>query len=185
MNKNIELEYKVLVSKEQFYDLYNHYNKPTFFTQVNVYYDTFHLDIRKMRGAMRIRDVDGDHIFTLKLPSVIGVMEFEKSLPENKLESLQDEEILTLLQKNHIQGPFRELTTLKTQRAIINTGYAELCFDISSYGDTTDYEIEYEYIKDHDGLKAFQEIMDTIHVTYTGNCISKIQRALLAANIKD
>ena len=178
MNKNIELEYKVLVTKEQFEALYKHFNEPSFRTQVNVYYDTLDMAIRKTRGSMRIRDLYDCHIFTFKMGSQLGLLEFEKDVPTNSLESLEDEEIQNLLARYHFSGPFKQLTKLKTQRAIVNTGNAELCFDISEYNGKTDYEIEYEYIKDHDGLHDFQAILDYIHVTYTHNCSAKIVRAL-------
>lgn len=183
MNKNIELEYKVLVTKEQFEALYERYNKPSFRTQVNVYYDTLDMAIRKTRGSMRIRDLYDRHIFTFKMGSQFGLLEFEKDVPSNSLESLEDEEICNLLARYHFHGPFKQLTKLKTQRAIINTGNAELCFDISEYNGHMDYEIEYEYLKDHDGLHDFQAILDTINVTYTHNCSSKIVRAL--ASLQD
>ena len=65
-----------------------------------------------------------------------------------------------------------------TKRAVVETENAELCFDISTYGNHTDYEIEYEYKKEHDGLSIFQDIMKQINVVYEKNCISKIQRAI-------
>ena len=41
-----------------------------------------------------------------------------------------------------------------------------------------DYEVEYEYLRPHDGLKAFQELLDQIGAKYEGNCRSKVMRAV-------
>lgn len=178
MKKHIEKEYKILVTKEQFYQLLNKYPNITFYSQTNYYIDTNDQQIRNMKGAMRIRHTNDKYIFTLKLPSDDGLLEFEKEVTSASLETLQDEEIQNLLNQYHISGNFQYTTKLHTQRAIHQTPYAELCFDISTYHDITDYEIEYEYLLDHDGLQAFQEILKPIQVTYTTNCDSKIKRAL-------
>lgn len=178
MNNNIEKEYKILVTKEQFNTLYKHFNQPLFYSQTNVYYDTCNYDIRNAKGAMRIRDINKDHIFTLKMHSSKGLLEYEKNLPSNSIECFEDEEISSLLNQYHIQGPFHEIGNLKTERAIYYTEYAELCFDINTYNGIVDYEIEYEYKKDHDGLTVFQNILSIVNIVYTSNCISKIQRAL-------
>lgn len=178
MNKNIEKEYKVLLTKEQFEKLLSNYPNAVFKTQCNTYYDTDTHCIQKKKGAMRIRQINDKFIFTLKMHSNDGLLEFEKEVNENSLNSFQDVEIQNLLDKFHINGNLIELTTLCTQRATIETEFAEICFDISSYNGCTDYEIEYEYKKEHDGLSIFQDILKDVHITYTSNCKSKIQRAL-------
>ncbi len=178
MNNNIEKEYKILVTKEQFNTLYKHFNAPSFYSQTNIYYDTYDFAIRNVKGSMRIRDINNKHIFTLKMHSPKGLLEYEKNLPYNSIECFNDEEISSLLNKYHIQGPFHKIGNLKTERAIHDTEYAELCFDINTYNGIVDYEIEYEYKKDHDGLTAFQNILSIANIEYTSNCISKIQRAL-------
>ncbi len=178
MKKNIEKEYKILVTKEQFYSLLERYPNITFESQTNYYIDTENQMLRAMQGAMRIRHINNQYIFTLKLPSEKGLLEFEKEVASASLESLEDEKIKNLLEQYHIDGNFQFTTKLHTQRAIHRTPYAELCFDISTYNQITDYEIEYEYLCEHDGLQAFQDILKPIQVIYTKNCDSKIKRAL-------
>lgn len=178
MNKNIEKEYKVLVTKQQFDELLSRYNNITFNEQVNTYYDTLNSDIRKMKGAMRIREINGTFLFTLKTREGENLLEYEKDVQENTISMLQQKEILELLSTFDIFGPFQEIATLSTKRAIYNNGYAEVCFDISSYNGKCDYEIEYEYKKEHDGLSLFQEILNPIHIQYEKNCDSKIKRAI-------
>lgn len=46
------------------------------------------------------------HIFTLKMQSEEGLLEFEKPVPKNAITSLEDEEIQELLHRYQLQGPF-------------------------------------------------------------------------------
>lgn len=178
MNKNIEKEYKILVSKEQFQTLLNEYPKAVFKEQINTYYDSVDFMIREAHGAMRIRYIDNAYIFTLKMHSSKGLLEFEKEVEQNDSSIFQASEIKSLLDSYHLTGPFQQITELKTQRAMIETEFAELCFDISEYNGHKDYEIEYEYKKEHDGFTVFNHLLRKIHLTYTKNCDSKIKRAM-------
>ena len=178
MNKNIEKEYKILLTKDQFTALTAHYPNLNFIRQINTYYDTEDMSIRASKGAMRIREKEGSFIFTLKKHSTEGLLEYECEVAANHSSIFEQEDIQALLNSYQIEGPLHQIAELITDRAAIDTGFAELCFDISSYNGITDYEIEYEYKKDHDGLSCFQKILEPIGVQYQKNCTSKIQRAL-------
>ncbi len=178
MKLHIEKEYKILVSKDQFERLLQHYPQAVFQKQVNTYYDTENLLIRKKYGAMRIREIGSTFIFTLKERCDHGVKEHECIVTENSLKALQTEEIQGLLQALQIHQPIVKIAQLTTYRAVIPLENAELCFDYSEYNDTCDYEIEYEYTKPHDGLQAFNQILSSISLTYKNNCPAKIKRAI-------
>lgn len=178
MDKNIEKEYKILLTREQFYQLLEKYPSLHFIEQVNIYYDNENNDIRNMRGAMRIRSKQRKHVFTLKVHTSEGLHEYECPVVGNNTDSLSKDEITNLLTTFQIQGPFHPIAKLKTARAMYINDYAELCFDINQYNETIDYEIEYEYKKEHDGFTAFNEILKQINVEYKSNCKSKIARAL-------
>lgn len=178
MKKNIEKEYKILVTKDQFYTLLKEYPEARFIEQINTYYDTENMAIQKAHGAMRIRQIEGSFIFTLKMHSEDGLLEFEKEVHENSVTIFHDPEIQEILALYQIEGKLQEITVLRTQRAMIQTGFAELCFDISSYNGKTDYELEYEYKQEHDGLPIFNELLAKAGLHYKKNCTSKIKRAI-------
>lgn len=178
MDKNIEKEFKILVNKEQFDQLKIDYEPLEFETQINTYFDSEDHCIEKKKGAMRIRTKNGIHIFTLKLQSNEGLYEFECKVDSNDVSSLYTDEILILLDEYGICGPFYPIATLKTNRAVFESEYAELCFDINYYNDVVDYEIEYEFKKEHDGFNLFNAFLSKVDLTYEKNCKSKIQRAL-------
>lgn len=178
MNKNIEKEYKILLTKEQFEDLCRFYEPLHFVEQVNVYYDTSNRCIESMQGALRIRSKEGKHIFTLKMHDNGNLLEYECEVKNNTVEALGEPSIQSLLTQYNINGSLHQTTTLVTKRAIVEDEYAQLCFDINLYNGMIDYEIEYEYKKDHDGRKQFSDILNKINVSYTKNCKAKIARAL-------
>lgn len=178
MNTRIELEYKQLVSKEQFEALLTAYPNLVFHTHINTYYDTVHHDIETMHGAMRIREMDGKFIFTLKWWENSDLIEHEIDVDTNDIAVFQSREIMNVLDHYHIEHNIIKICTLTTHRAMYITDDYELCFDHSNYNGLEDYEIEYEYKKEHDGLRNFRTILKPIAITYTKNCPSKIQRAI-------
>lgn len=178
MNKNIEKELKILVTQEQFEKLRKRYEPLTFQKQVNQYYDTVDHAIRKKNGAMRIRTKNHEHIFTLKLYINNELHEFECNVQENSLAALQKPEIQSLLQEYDIKMPVLKIGILTTYRAVFENEDAELCFDENFYNNQCDYEIEYEYKREHDGLLKFNQILSKVNLHYETNCKAKIARAI-------
>ena len=178
MNTNMEIEYKVLLTKEQFNILCSNQDTLHFIRQINTYYDTVDFQIRKQKGSMRIREKQGKFLFTLKLHVNGGLMEYEKEVDRNDVSVFKDCEISSLLSQFHLTDNIQLITSLTTDRAVVDTGNAELCFDHNFYNGKEDYEIEYEYKMDHDGLSAFQKILDPLQITYIKNCTSKSKRAI-------
>lgn len=178
MNENIEKEYKVLLNKKQFQTLLLDYPSLVFKKQVNTYYDTTNMDIQSIHGAMRIRTISQENIFTLKLRKGDDLYEYECLVPSNDVHVFEQKDIQSLLFSHHIYGSFHRLCELTTYRGMVVTKNAEICFDNNFFHNVHDYEIEYEYTHPHDGLHEFQKILDRIHITYKENCTSKIQRAL-------
>lgn len=178
MNKNIEKEFKILVSKDKFDLLCDMYKPLTFIKQINQYYDTPNNLIKNKNGAMRIRTKNNKHIFTLKIYQNNELLEYECEVSDNSINSLNQTNIIALLNYYDIAGPFVETASLTTNRAMVINDEAELCFDENFYNNTCDYEIEYEYKRDHDGFSKFNQILNKVGLHYEANCKSKIERAL-------
>ncbi|OCN05733.1 hypothetical protein A4S06_07620 [Erysipelotrichaceae bacterium MTC7] len=178
MKTHIEKEYKILVSKEQFDQLITNYPEIDFITQTNYYYDNESYEIMKQKGAMRIRESAGTKLFTLKEIKDDNLIEYEQIVEQVDPAVFDDAQIKKVLAKFHLEGPFVQVASLTTKRAMfIGDGY-ELCFDINTYGDKTDYEIEYEYTHEHDGLTNFNSILAKVGLIYKQNAPAKIVRAL-------
>lgn len=179
MNKKIEKEYKIMVTHDQFEQLLALYDDYEVNEQLNIYYDTSDHQVQALRGGMRIRYKNGTYIFTLKIKHPDGHIELEKEIPHDDInELIHDETIAAWFREYQLSGPFFELGRVHTLRSIHRTSNAEICFDINHYNGITDYEIEYEFLQEHDGLTIFNEILANVHLTYEKNCISKIGRML-------
>lgn len=178
MINHVETEYKLLVNKEDFEKLSALYPDKTFVKQVNTYYDTKDMQLRKLKCAMRIREKDNKFLFTLKTPDPNGHLEHECYVSKNSIDVFSEPDIKKLLEELGIRKQIIMITNLKTERAVINTGKAELCFDINEYNGFIDYEIEYEEIVEHDGISEFNKILEKAGLHYESNCMSKIARAM-------
>lgn len=178
MINHVETEHKLLVNKEDFEKLSALYPDKIFIKQINTYYDTKDMQLRNMKCAMRIREKDNKFLFTLKTPDPNGHLEHECYVSKNSIDVFSEPDIKKLLEELGISKQIIMITNLKTERAVINTGKAELCFDINEYNGFIDYEIEYEEIVEHDGISEFNKILEKAGLHYESNCMSKIARAM-------
>lgn len=179
MNKKIEKEYKILVTKQQFEALLQMYDDCEVSEQLNIYFDTEDQTIKKLKGGMRIRYKNNKYIFTLKFKHPEGHIELEKEIPHDCINELHhDQTIAAWFKEYGINAPFIEIGRVHTLRYLHRSEVAELCFDISHYNDITDYEIEYEFLQEHDGISKFNEILSHVNLTYEKNCITKLGRML-------
>ena len=67
MKEHIEKEYKVLLNQEQFDVLIELLRPEPAFCQMNRYFDTAERYLQKHGGALRIREKNGQFLFTLKV----------------------------------------------------------------------------------------------------------------------
>ena len=179
MNKKIEKEYKILVTKDQFEQLLSLYDDYETSEQLNIYYDTKDEKLKALKGGLRIRYKNNKYIFTLKFKHPEGHIELEKEIPHDRINDLhQDETIAAWFKEYGLCGPFIEIGRVHTLRSLYRNDVAELCFDISHYNHITDYEIEYEFIQEHDGLSKFNEILAHANLKFKKNCNTKLGRML-------
>ncbi|NLZ75060.1 MAG: CYTH domain-containing protein [Erysipelotrichia bacterium] len=170
MKQQLEIEFKTLVSKEQFDKLSDLYRPLLFVKQHNYYYSSLNSE-----HSFRIRIKDNQKIFALKETLGDKILEHEKTFTGQFYE---DNEIEVVLNKLNILPPFNLVGELVTYRATIETALADLCFDINCYNDLIDYEIEYEIKKDHDGLCVFKEILSKAKIEYVQSYASKYKRCI-------
>lgn len=178
MYNQMERELKCLISKEQYDQIIKSYDFSKSWIQINTYYDTTSKQVKKQNAAVRIRTIDSKKIFTLKIrKDKLTHFEYEKEISTDKIDNINDPEVLSWLQKLNLSEPLKKTVVIQTERRIYRTEEAELCADYNIFNDIHDYEIEYEYLKEHDGIKTFNEILHPFHMKYEKNCPSKIARA--------
>lgn len=178
MEKHIEKEYKLLVSQHDFETLRSFFPDLKGVDQINRYYDNANHDLTRKHIAMRIRTKNNTYLFTLKRHTSEGLQECECYLANDDITQLSSQPVKDLLNSFGISGHFECIASLTTNRAVYLSPDYELCFDINYYNDKVDYEIEYEYRTEHDGLSNFKAILNQANLEYQQNAPAKIKRAL-------
>lgn len=168
MKTNHEIEYKTLIDETLYFSLCSAFTKATIHNQTNVYYESETVSLKAMGFAIRIREIDGKHLFTMKQKADKGHREYEVYLGENSPEALNHPELKQLFDSFGITGPFIKIGELHTIRRSIPLQYGELCLDENEYCGIKDYEIEFEIDINHpdEANQEFFHLMDQFHINY-------------------
>ncbi len=174
MKTNIEKEYAVLLSREEYLALTKAFNYEEVH-QTNYYYSSNDKNI-----GIRIRTVNDTNIFTMKVKDENNnYVEYEMQLDEISLDNKSVKEVLS---RFHQENP-RPIGILKNKRLIYKMQYGELALDQSEYLGHIDYEIEYElYDHRYEGINEFLDLLKKYHITFIENLISKYARFIKRRN---
>lgn len=167
MKENIELEYKTLVNEEQFHTLMSFYPPTEEIVQINHYFDDELFSDLNQHHVIRVREFVDSFEFTMKYyDEKHNLHEISKAM--NSADLLSDPDVTAFLQERAIDVvSLKEFACLKTIRKIFRDGYGELCFDENYYGNTMDYEIEYEMIQETpDFFERYLEIIKKADIKY-------------------
>lgn len=179
MNQPIERELKVLINKTQYKKIGKSYDFSDGYTQTNTYFDTNDSYLKEHKGALRIRSKENKKILTLKIKTdAITHIELEKEINVDTIDQIDDPEILSWFEQYHIPKDVIPIASLTTFRKEYETEYATICLDYTTFNNTSDYELEYEYKKEHDGITQFNNLLKPYEITYEKNCPSKLARAI-------
>ncbi|MDY4788423.1 MAG: CYTH domain-containing protein [Bacilli bacterium] len=191
MAKNLEIEAKYLIDKNDYLKLVNHFKIDSYFIQTNYYFDTINYDLINHHAAMRVRLLpDNTYEATTKIPYKEGLLEtniaidkttFNKLLKNDNVEIKELENVLHNL--NLSLKDLHFIASLTTKRATIPYKNGELFFDESSYLNIVDYEIEYEVNTNlEDAYNDLNTLFKQINITSFHKGYSKIKRCIEAKN---
>lgn len=174
MATNNEIEFKQLLSEDDYQAIYNTYFlniKP--FSQTNYYIDTLNFDLKSHQSALRIRVKDDVYEMTLKVPAEIGLMEYNfDTIVEPKLNKhikSQDlpQDILNQLLKMDVDiDALIVLGDLTTERIEKEINGNLLVLDKNYYLDFQDFELEYEVNDYNEGLVQFKSILNQFNINH-------------------
>ncbi|MFT8322352.1 MAG: CYTH domain-containing protein [Bacillus sp. (in: firmicutes)] len=184
MSQNIEIEFKNMLTKEEYQNLIQHFQiqEEDFFKQENHYFDTADFLLKEHKSALRIRKKADGYELTLKQPHTEGLLETNKLLTKEesdaifKTGNIKYEPFASILLNMNIQPEsihyFGSLTTVRAEKVIEN---GLLVLDHSFYLNEEDYELEYEVSDVKKGQASFEKILHAcqIPVRKTKN---KVQR---------
>lgn len=176
MHTNLEIEYKTMITREQFEGLIQSYPNAKIIRQTNTYFKSATSDQKK---SIRIREIDGKFIFTCKIPTTKGIIEKEMAVKGNQTKDLNEPEILQFLASVNLMKPYTKEGELHTERHLIIDPYGELCLDKNYYNNQIDYEIEYEIKGNPEkGFNHFLSILKEHQIQYTPSPLSKYARCI-------
>ncbi|MCQ6274298.1 CYTH domain-containing protein [Bacillus sp. V3B] len=173
MSQNIEIEFKNMLSEDEFNKIVNHFHLTAtdFFKQENHYFDTKDFALKQHRCALRIREKKDHFEMTLKEPHQDGLLETN--------ENLDDEYARQLLNGSHIKdgiikGQISALNintddllyfgSLVTERTEFTYQGGLLVLDCSSYLNIKDYEVEYEVSNRDNGKSIFLHLLAELNI---------------------
>lgn len=172
MSQEIEIEFKNIVSKSDFYKLVQAFSlyESDFAKQTNYYFDTSDFKIKATGSALRIREKEGTYTLTLKQPHTVGLLETHQTISKDELHEVKlghfpPGEVSNQLEMLTIQiSECLYLGSLTTIRAEIPYKDGTLVFDHSLYFETEDFEIEYEAKDDTQGKLDFDQLLKEYNI---------------------
>ncbi|WP_394583311.1 CYTH domain-containing protein [Cytobacillus firmus] len=172
-NKNIEIEFKNMITTDEFTALMNFLNlrSEDFSEQENHYFDTPDFLLKEKGSALRIRQKYGSFELTLKQPHPEGLLETNEDLSESeaaemiKNGKIPREQIKKSLEELGIKTDnlryFGSLTTKRAEKEY-NKGLAVL--DHSRYLNKEDFEIEFEVDDRKEGKMVFLNLLQQLNI---------------------
>ncbi len=174
MNQEIEIEFKNMLTKEEFTRLKEYFsiNDDAFSHQENHYFDTSGFALKEKRSALRIRKKKGSYEMTLKQPLETGLLETNEVLSESEADKMMLENripegpISGILEQDLGIKPDEVLYfgSLSTERAQFPYQGGLLVLDHSRYLGTEDFELEYEVQQYGEGKKHFENLLREVNI---------------------
>lgn len=192
MTQEIEIEYKNLLTKQEFDHLLHSLSFPqTGQKQTNYYFETNNFALKARGSALRIREKNGNYQLTLKEPHTSGLLETHDVLTASEAKDWLQGEVTekehTAEQLNKMDISPEELIycgSLTTERREVQYGQVLLVLDYSFYNGQTDYEFELEAPDETVGLETFHTLLTEHHIPER-ETPNKIQRFFSSLTPRD
>ncbi|MCS0791709.1 CYTH domain-containing protein [Cytobacillus firmus] len=172
-NKNIEIEFKNMVNREEFSSLIDFLNirSEDFSEQENHYFDTPDFLLKAKGSALRIREKNGSFELTLKQPHPKGLLETNENLTESEAAEMirtgkiPAELIIRSIKELGIEtDKLQYFGTLATKRAEKEYMKGLAVLDHSRYLNKEDFELEYEVDSRNEGELTFLNLLKQLNI---------------------
>lgn len=175
MAKNLEIEYKNILSQIEYEKLFNHYNfsKTVPLTQENIYFDTADGELRKRHIGLRVRITDSYVHLTMKQP----VKNHQKLETTEKLTFIDGESIRETGKLSHGGEVADFLSTInvalddlevigkfKTIRHQQEIDGQDMVLDRCFFDHFEDYELEVETTDPEVGMQFYQNLLQNFQI---------------------
>lgn len=181
MPKELEVEFKTLLSKTEYNKLAKMFSDKPSNTQVNYYFDTPRFTLKASEIGLRVRKRDKFEL-TLKRKKGYNLQEINSTLSDEEFSNfietgiIPSEEINTEL-ADIIRGQkIINYMTFSTYRITFPFKNGKLSIDKCNYVDTEDYELEFEAPAYEEGKRNFIDLVKGFEINYKKSQ-PKIKRA--------
>ncbi|AXI08796.1 CYTH domain-containing protein [Oceanobacillus sp. 143] len=172
MAQEIEIEYKNLLTKDEFQRLLDNLPFPEYSeVQTNYYFETKDFQLKENGSALRIREKNGSYRLTLKEPHTLGLLETHDVLTKQEATDWVNGKIIPkehiakqLLEKGIAFESLSYYGSLITERREAQYKGVLIVLDISKYNGKTDYEFELEAQNKDVGLETFLNILSEYNI---------------------
>lgn len=184
MQKSTEVEFKTLLTREEYERLMDKFKGNRTDLQTNHYFDTSRFSLKALDASLRVRERDTFEL-TLKKKKGYTIQEFSLPINEEVFNVIKetgyvpDSELKNELIPIIGEQKLNNFLSLSTFRMFFPYKKGILFIDKSTYLGVTDYELEYEAKNYHDGKKEFIQIIGELQIQYKKS-EKKIKRAFNA-----
>lgn len=169
----LEIEYKTLLTMDEFKRLDSLYQHIKPINQTNYYIDTPDFALKSKRLSLRVRTYSDRAELTLKIPQTVGNLEHNQDLTLEEVKELKQTFTLPqglIYDKLLAQGVAIDqlgiLGHLTTRRREVTLPIGLLAIDSNRYAHITDYELELEVADAEQGEKDFQAFLDQYQIAF-------------------
>jgi len=184
MKKQPEIEFKSLLTKEEYLRLMEKFKGNRTNIQTNHYFDTPRFSLKAYEASLRVRERE-DFEMTLKKKKGYALMEVTIPITKEEFEEIKEtgviknsefmSELAPLIGNQKVEN----FLSLQTLRMYLPYGNGVLFIDKSKYLGFVDYELEYEAKSYHQGKQEFIELINDLQIQYKKSD-KKIARAFNA-----
>ena len=177
MKSEIEIEYKQLLTKEQYKTIKEFILIKKFkrLNHENYYFDSKTTPLKNQGQALRIRRGLDYYELCLKSQREYDIVEQNILLTETEFVNICNDNSLMLKYFKDLPKDIELLGSLKTKRIEYQLEDGLICLDESAYHNIVDYEIEFE-ANDYDKETVLIDFLKEFSIEYCPNLKSKIQR---------
>lgn len=183
MSKELEIEFKTLLTKEEYVKLCTKFQECKRNLQINYYFDTSRFTLKASDIGLRVRMMDKDrYIITLKKKKGYALQEFNETINKETFDEFLNTGIIPIEEirkevEDIIKGQIlKNYMSLSTYRISFPYKKGYLAIDKCKYVDTIDYELEYEATSYESGKREFVELVREFGIVYKKSQ-PKIKRA--------
>ncbi|MFJ7825183.1 CYTH domain-containing protein [Psychrobacillus sp. NPDC096623] len=177
-----EIEFKNLLTKQEFELFVSIFqvDQEDFHSQTNYYFDTEDNFFKDKGIGFRLRILKEKNELTLKRPLVEHVMEENTVTVSDQERDIIIQETtfpsIPFLEQFNLVSPLKCIGSLQTNRVQIPFENGNLFLDHSIYGQTEDFEVEYESSDVKYGEKVFLDLLDShsIPIRHTDKKIARL-----------